>query len=193
MSIHDTRAITRIDRERYMTALNGQLDAAWKAALALPEGHHRREPALDAIQAAWETNQALISLFQEAEAAMAGAYAAIDTVTEQRDEIAAEYERLMEAIQNFWFTEHPALETFTDTILENHNEAFWSSLPYDMAQALGEQWTHMDADMLYTLITVELELFDDHGIEYGVTCEQVRLFRAALLVMLRQLREANGG
>lgn len=189
MSADDVRAITRIDRERYMEDLRGKLDTAWQAVLCLPEDHPRRDVALDAIQGMWETNIALAELIQDAERMLGAAHSAMTVATEQRDAIAGEMEALVGAIKNYWGSDHPLVEGLYDEIMEAHNAAFWESLPYDMAAVLGDNWSHMDADALYYALTADI---DEVGEEWnGYSRDQLLAFRGALLHMIRAL--TNGG
>ncbi len=191
MSVDDQRALVRIDRERLMEALRQQMDTAWQAVLCLPEDHPRREAALNAIQEAWYTNIALAELIEQAEGIMSAAHAALEETRGQRDQIAGELQELVEAIQNFWGTDHPLLEGLYDDVMETHNQAFWESLPYDMAAALGGDWDFIDADMLYTLLTVDPEEVDEAG--YGFTPEHLAEFRQNLLTALRAFTTRNEG
>lgn len=189
MSTDDQRAIIRIDRERYMTALRDQLDAAWKAALSLPADHPRREPALQAIQEAWYTNQALCELIQSAESALSAAHNAMTELRQQRDQVAGELSDIVEAAQNVWMTEHPVIAPLYDKLMEAHNAAFWESLPYDMASMLGGDWNSTDADLLYNALTADEEEVDEDGFNFGFTHDQLVAFRADLRKFLKAYLE----
>jgi hypothetical protein len=109
-------------------------------------------------------------------------------VWEQRNKAFDELENLHVGIQNIWTTEHPLLKGLYDRLMQSHNEAFWESLPYDMANTLGGDWDFMDADTLYLMLTVEEDTVDDEGYEYGFTLTQLREFRAYLLEMVQQIK-----
>jgi hypothetical protein len=117
--------------------------------------------------------------------------------SEQRDTLALKLKELHEGLENPWGSKIKAIQKLYDTITESHNEAFWESLPYDMASTLG--WHHFEADDLYTAITYSpyADEFDrdapiDEINEYcadahGFTYTDLLHFRAALRDLVHQL------
>ena len=185
MSADDVRAITKLDRERYMDSIQNDLNAAWQAVLSLPEDHPRREVALAAISNAWETNQALASLIQDAETLLGACYQMMTDLTDQRNQAMTELNDLIEALHDVWGTSNPHIRAAYEQIIDSHNAAFWESLPYDMAAVLGGNWNFMDADTLYQVLTADIEEVSPDGRDFGFTPEQLITFRANLLAMLK--------
>jgi hypothetical protein len=70
--------------------------------------------------------------------------------------------------------------------VEQHNAAFWESLPYDMATAMGGKWTHMHADLLHDLIIGGAEEIADGN---NLALEDVLAFREVLFEMVNKLYE----
>jgi hypothetical protein len=109
-------------------------------------------------------------------------------VWEQRNKAFDELDNLHVGIQNIWTTEHPLLQGMYDRLMQSHNEAFWESLPYDMANMMGGDWDFINADTLYLLLTIDEELVDEDPFEYGFTLTQLREFRGYLLEMVQQIK-----
>jgi hypothetical protein len=68
--------------------------------------------------------------------------------------------------------------------METHNEAFWQSLPYDMADMLGKPWTQTECDFLFSLLVDDAEIIADG---YNLEAEDVSAFRLALFDMVKKL------
>lgn len=185
MSTDDQRAIIHLDRERYMASIQTDLNIAWQAALSLPEDDPRREQALVAIQNTWETNNALASLFQDAESTLAAAFAAATELRGQRDQAVTELGDLVTALENVWQSNDPRVQRAYNEIIEAHDAAFWQSLPYDMADSLGGQWNFMDADLLHYILTTDIDEIAEDGSDNGFTPDQIAAFRANLLTFLK--------
>lgn len=192
MSANDARAITKLDRKRYMESVQNDLNTAWQALLCLPEDHPRRQAGLTALTNAWETNQALASLIQDAETLLGACYEIMTELTDQRNNAMTELNDLVEALHNVWGTSNPRVLAAYNDIIEQHNAAFWESLPYDMASVLGGQWNFMEADTLYHVLTADIEEVSEDGSNFGFTPDQLVAFRANLLTMLKAFEGRAG-
>lgn len=189
-------ALVNQNRDRLMLALEGQFTEVWQALSCLPDDHPRKESAMNALQQAWTANGALVEIMQQAHNAVAAIIATANEVRAQRDQIAYEFDGLITAIENNWMTDHPLIRELHERIADTHNAAFWESLPYDMAAALGGQWNFMDADLLYSILITDPEEMWEDGSDFGFTPEQLAAFRQNLLVMMRsfvaQIEVRNG-
>lgn len=108
-------------------------------------------------------------------------------ITQQRNEILGELDSMTHALVNVYSGSHPLVRQFAETIMEDHREAFWESLPYDFANMLGEEWSHMDADALYAALTIDLDEKEEGRGDYGYTREELVIFRKKVLASIRQL------
>lgn len=135
-------------------------------------------------------------LLAEAERLIDSTVAANSELTKQRDAIAQEMQQLIDDLKAGDFFSD-ALKTpgepgvkgeIYDAAMNYHNEAFWQSLPYDMADALGESWQHMDASALYSLLTDDEEIVAEG---YDLTPDEVLKFRKKLLDMVRELTDRD--
>lgn len=178
-------ALVNQNRERLMQALEGQFNTVWQALLCLPDGHSHKDAALAAIDQMWATNSALVELMQQQINVAAAIVATAEAVRAQRDQIAGELAEVIDALHNHWSTNNPLVNAVHEQVVEAHNAAFWESLPYDMAAVLGEQWSFMDADLLYSILTADPEEMWEDGSDFGFTPEQLAAFRQNLLVMMR--------
>lgn len=135
-------------------------------------------------------------LLAEAEALIDATQAANGELTKQRDAIALEMQQLIDDLKAGDFFSD-ALKTpgeigvkgeIYQAAVEQHNEAFWESLPYDMADMLGDKWRHMDAHALYCLLTDDEEIVAEG---YDLTPDEVLAFREKLLGMVRGLTDRD--
>lgn len=178
-------------REQHMATIKDNINAAYKALNNLPD--EQRIPAQKALQAVWRKNLAIADLVQQAEhhlaeadATFAGMNQAIRQLADQRNQILGELDSITQALISVYGASHPLVDQFANAIMEDHNAAFWESLPYDFAQMLGENWSHMDADDLYAALTVNLEEKDEGSGDYGYTRDELVAFRTVLLDLVRQ-------
>lgn len=74
-----------------------------------------------------------------------------------------------------------------DEVLAN----FWESLPYDMANRLGEDWKFWDADNLYEALTVDLEEVDEEGFNYEFKKSDLIKFRQTLHKLIKDLTKKD--
>lgn len=122
---------------------------------------------------------------QTASAIILAQQTAVNEMTAQRDLIADDLARLVKAMRHMDLN-NPEVQWFWGKVyenaMENHNAAFWESLPYDMANVLGDDWNHMTADKLYMLITE-----DEEESEYDP--EQLRAWRAKLLALVQEFKD----
>lgn len=135
-------------------------------------------------------------LLTEAERLIDTTVAANTELTQQRDAIAIEMQQLIDDLKAGDFFSD-ALRTpgeigvkgeIYSAAVDQHNAAFWESLPYDMADTLGESWMHMDAHALYSLITDDEEIVAEG---YDLTPDEVLNFRKRLLDMVRELTDRD--
>jgi hypothetical protein len=70
--------------------------------------------------------------------------------------------------------------------IEQHNAAFWESLPYEIANAMGKPWQHWHGDLLHDLIIGEAEEIADGN---NLELEDVYAFRELLFEMVNKLYE----
>jgi len=112
------------------------------------------------------------------------------TFQQQRDELVKVHADMREAFQrndsNDPFVRQ-IMSKLYDKAMDEHNEAFWASLPYDMATMLGDDWEHWNADTLFMAITVDANEVDEDGEYFGFTYDQLTDFREKLLVMVQEL------
>lgn len=117
---------------------------------------------------------------------------ATDRLTKQRDAMAEDLEKIDDALENPWqLSLPPKVEQAYERVTESHNEAFWESLPYDMADVLGDGWDFIYADKLYTGLTLDLFEYDE-GVaeevlpdEHGISLENLLMFRRELLNLVK--------
>lgn len=186
-------------REHVVTQIQHALNAAWQFTGSLPEA--LQADAQNALRVAWENAQIMNDQWAETQelmnrslALVQGHQLALTEASKQRDTALTELKGLVEAIQRRDIN-HPTLMNFYsqlyEDVMEQHNAAFWESLPYDIADVMGGDWDFMDADVLYNLISTEG--MDDEGIaeDFGTTPEKVRDARAKLLAVIREFDKSN--
>lgn len=106
----------------------------------------------------------------------------------QRDAILEEAAQVIERLKSgdFFDQKFPLGGVVYEAAVEQHNEAFWASLPYDMAAAMGDKWQNGHADLLHDLIIGDEEEIADGN---NLDVEDVRAFRAELFKMVNKLYE----
>jgi hypothetical protein len=108
----------------------------------------------------------------------------------QRDAILQEASTVLERLKNGEFFDQGfelGGEVY-EAAVEQHNQAFWESLPYDMATMLGGKWDNRQADLLYSLLTDEAEEVAEG---YNLDVEDVTRFRSELFEMVNKLYEGG--
>src|SRR5690606_33997969 len=98
-----------------------------------------------------------------------------------------ELDTLEQGLGNIWMSQHPKLQRLYAEVMETHNAAFWESLPYDMAEVLGDNWQQWDADTLYAAVTADIDEVDEDGDYYGFTRDQLIAFRKNLHTQILKL------
>jgi predicted transcriptional regulator len=108
----------------------------------------------------------------------------------QRDEILQEAATVLERLKNgeFFDQDFELGGEVYEKAVEQHNQAFWESLPYDMATMLGDKWDSRQTDLLYSLLTDEAE---DVAEGYNLDVEDVTRFRDELFEMVNKLYEGG--
>lgn len=106
----------------------------------------------------------------------------------QRDALIEEAQTMIERLKSgdFFDQKFPLGGEVYEAAVEQHNQAFWESLPYDMATMLGGKWDSRQADLLYALVTDDAEEIADG---WNLEVEDVRAFRAELFEMVNKLYE----
>lgn len=105
----------------------------------------------------------------------------------QRDDAIEQAGEIVHALNNPYTVDNDLVRNLMIQIVDNHNAAFWESLPYDMAYALGEEWQHWEADDLYMAITIDLDEKEDGPGDYGYSKEALIAFRQALHNAVKRL------
>jgi len=187
-------------REQGIEQAQQQLNAAWAFTEHLPESV--RQDAQNAIMGAWNTVQMMGSQWAETQelllrsvARVQGQSKAIDDLTKIRESVLDEMSTLLNAIQTRDIN-HPLIYKFYrklyGEIAEEHNAAFWESLPYDVAQVMGKEWEHYDAGLLTDLISGGDGDEEGFAEDNGWTIEQVQHAKAKILAVVRELSNAQG-
>lgn len=104
----------------------------------------------------------------------------------QRDALIQEANTMIERLKDgdFFDQKFPLGGEVYEAAVEQHNQAFWESLPYDMATMLGGKWDSRQADLLYALLTDDAEEVAEG---WNLDIEDVRAFRAELFEMVNKL------
>lgn len=115
-----------------------------------------------------------------------------ENLKEQRDTALDDLEAIEEGLDNPWVTQHPKVKPLYERIADSHNEAFWESLPYDIAAVLGGEWDFTQADRLYTALTLDLSEIDPDYLaqavweEHGWSLDNLLAFRREMLELVQQ-------
>ncbi len=173
-------------RRRVLEIAQQHLEQVWQAVKLVPGPE--REAALEATKTVWNMMTAMSAELQtylmtihQAEALIDAQTASIVELARQRDAVLDEMGRILKLDDS-----HPTVKVIRqeayDQAAEDHNVAFWESLPYDIASSLG-----MEADDLYALLTLNPDDFDAD--DRGWTRLQVEEARAALKQIVTWLSE----
>lgn len=154
------------------------LDAAWQAAGADAD-------AQGAIEAVWNTVSMIGDMATRMTAIVAGASDLMHSMAAQRDKALDELHGLVKAVQEGDY-HNPLVRDLAQTIVDEHDETFWESLPYDLGSILGMDY--YDADLLYTAITLDTNYEFPDVNEHGVSADALESFRSQLRDLLEQLR-----
>jgi hypothetical protein len=185
-------------REQSMAQMQTALNDAWAMLDLLPEA--ARPAAQTALMAAWDTATAMSGQWAETQELLLRSVAlvemqqvAIEELVKQRDGALNELSDLLNALEKA-DDDHPLVKTLAQGLypriyeqaMDDHNGAFWESLPYDIASTMGGQWTFMDAETLNQLIS-DPEL-DENLDGEGWTPEQVQWARETMLKVVHKMK-----
>jgi hypothetical protein len=106
----------------------------------------------------------------------------------QRDAVLDEMSEIINRLSNgdFFSKDFKLGAEVYEAAVDQHNAAFWESLPYDMATAMGGHWQHWHCDLLHDLIIGEAEEIADGN---NLELEDVYAFRELLFEMVNKLYE----
>jgi hypothetical protein len=186
-------------REKGMAQMQSSLNAAWALLDQLPEG--ARIAAQTALMEAWDTAAMMGNQWSETQELLLRSVAlvemqqlAIDELVKQRDGSLNELSNLLNALEKA-DEAHPLVKKLAtglypqiyEQAMDDHNGAFWESLPYDIAEVMGGQWTFMDAETLHLLISdPDLDVNLDGE---GWTAEQVQWARDTMLKVVHKMKD----
>lgn len=190
MTTTDKPVVKKISKAEAMETIAVAIHKLDNMSGGLPEITGVLRTIYDMAQLLYKRNEYMDNLLKEAERLIDATQAANVELTKQRDAIANEAQRLIDDMKAGDFFSD-ALKTpgeIYEAAMNYHNEAFWQSLPYDMADALGESWMHMDAHALYCLLTDDEEIVAEG---YNLTPNEVLEFRKRLLDMVRELTDRD--
>lgn len=131
------------------------------------------------------------------EQTLANAEVYIDRVEVERNELLKQRDAVLDELHTFitdmkhgeFWNNDTSMEVY-ESAVEQHNEAFWASLPYDIANMIGGEWTFSDADLLYDAITASSD--EEFADGRAMPVEVVQEFRSDLLGLVRKLRDQEG-
>lgn len=128
-------------------------------------------------------------LLIEAHGLLDGALTVAKEAMSQRDLIADDLSALVLALESL-DTKNQTVRRAVDTVQEDTYVMWTETFAYDMEQALGDGWTHIDAQNLYTAVTLDLEFEspEDHDLD----AHQLNLWRDGLLDSVRELYGRSG-
>lgn len=186
-------------RETRMATIQSSLNAVWAHLGHLPEA--QRIEAQNDLMVAWDTSTMMSGEWAETQELLLHSVkliemqqSAIDELVKQRDGALNELSDVLNALEKA-DDNHPLVQKLVqglypkiyESAMDDHNGAFWESLPYDMAETMGGKWTFMDADTLYQLIgdpDLDVNLEDN-----GWTEEQVKWARDTMLKVVLKMKE----
>lgn len=186
-------------REQNMAQLQAALNAAWTMLDQLPEP--ARIQAQTTLMAAWDAATVMSGQWSETQDLLLRSVAlvemqqvAIEELVKQRDGSLNELSDLLNALEKA-DDDHPLIKSLSQGLypriyeqaMDDHNGAFWESLPYDIAQTMGGTWTFMDAQTLNLLIS-DPEL-DENLDGEGWTADQVQWARETMLKVVHKMKE----
>jgi hypothetical protein len=178
--------------------IRAALELSYNMVQGLPD--EQKVAAQELLIAGWNSvmqlNDALslmVNKLMQAGALVDAAAESNKMLLAQRDHIADELGKLATAIEKR-DTKHPIIKELMYSMyqdaMETHNEAFWESLPYDMATIMGNGWQHYDAQKLYDVLMTDFEYEGDPE-DFGWTQSQVNQFRADLLKLIREMSDGD--
>lgn len=186
MAIEDVRAISQIDTASAMNRINSAIDELNRLALGDPVVQEQLNHIFSGARDLVKVNSEQIAVMKNAEIYTQKLQAANDELLKQRDGVLEELNTLIYHAMNGDFYESDTLQEIYDVAIQEHNVAFWESLPQDIASSIGGDWNFMDADLLYdALIAHSAEDFaEGRNLDVAVVNE----FKARILGLVRQLQ-----
>lgn len=179
MQMGDSVVILERIREK-LGAVAGHVPA--EQVTALEHAYHDAEKLTDYVERAR-------GLLIEAHGLLDGALTVAKEAMSQRDLIADDLGALVLALESL-DTKNQTVKRAVDTVQEDAYVMWTETFAYDMAQALGDNWTHIDADNLYTAVTLDLE--NDSPEDHDLDAHQLLLWRDRLLDSVRELYGGGG-
>lgn len=186
MSTQDIAVLSKIDRQSHLEQMKMRLE---QVMVHLPE----ESPARMDVQVIWETTNQLSNQLAELEYHLRQADAIIESARamaqeslNQRDVIADELAELVLALEDV-DVKNASVSRAYEAITDEYVEAFWQSLPYDLAHRL--QWQDgqgsIDAQNLYDALMMDLAESDPA--DYGLTADALNAWRDWLRDSVRAL------
>ena len=140
-----------------------------------------------ALKRAYEHSAGLVSMIHEQAKFARALMRVVLEYRRQRDNVLEELTVITESAKNPYMSGHAIVERIVEEVQEDSYAGFWEQMPYAIAEAMGSEWSHMDADDLYNVLTLDLS-YDDAEYMLGISNEQVFAFRKRLLELLDTLR-----
>jgi hypothetical protein len=179
------------DRQAQLAQIVTQSRQALAEILAavetLDEAADGEEDIIVELNTIWDQAQTLAAYIGEQAQAIVAMTAVTREVVEQRDQAVTKLSDLNQALDESWATDNQRVLNFIDEIQEDHNVAFWESLPYDMAYMMGGEWDYIKADALYQAITMDMGEKEEGDYDTGYTREELIAFRSKLLDLIKEL------
>jgi hypothetical protein len=128
-------------------------------------------------------------LLEQASKLICGLEASALEMQKQRDAVLDEMSEIINRLKSGQFFNGGQLEREVyNAAMETHNSAFWESLPYDLAETLGEGWSFVEARFLFDLINDDPE---EAAASVDLETEDVIAFREVLLEMVEKLMQSS--
>lgn len=146
----------------------------------------------DNLRIIFENSRAMVRALSHQEQTLIDAGVYVDRLQGERDELLKQRNAVLDELNNFInamtngdFWENDTTSEIYEAAVQEHNEAFWASLPYDIAAMMGGDWTFFHADLLYDLLTAEdlQEFAEGHNLQI----DDVQAFRQAVFDMINAL------
>jgi hypothetical protein len=140
-----------------------------------------------ALERAYEHSAGLVSMIHEQAKFAQALMRVVLEYRRQRDNVLEELTVITESAKNPYMSGHAIVKRIVEEVQEDSYVGFWEQMPYAIAEAMGSEWSHMDADDLYNVLTLDLS-YEDAEYMIGIGTEQVIEFRKRLLKLLDMLR-----
>ena len=179
----------------------------WDKVQALQQLNQRQHALMIALHRAAATFRAqrdlLAQELAQAEAETENLATEVDDLIDEREYLREQEQKLLTAIRYPYNSDLPQIkqmigdmetevyEQVFDEAFTDASDAILESLPYDLANQLGDDWQFWQADTLHTLLTIDMNEVPENENELGFTRQQVIQFRAALLVSVNNLTKGD--